>query len=276
MQVPGGLHNPWAGAHIQLQVPNCQSCLGKGCHCCGLLLYCHQHDHKLIPGVEWQESPASTTVTTRPIDEVEFPAVTVCPPRGSNTALNQALEKANNINFTEEKRQELKNISREIFIEGPSKIHAQQMSELLSPENMQSIAQNKTSLPKLNKYTNLITLKSREPQGIFSTPGFGDSEYKGDFYNRFHSLQFVLQFLEILGNDSLVVSVQTDGEWSYSWQRMHFYLEAKNMTEAEEFCVSKGMHLASLSSKEEEDQLLSLLPEYDLSSGGKITSPVWK
>ena len=125
---------------------------------------------------EWQESPVSTTITTHPINEVEFPAVTVCPPRGSNTALNEALEKANNINFTEEKRQELKRISRKIFIEGPSKIYAQQMSELLSPENMKSIAQNKTSLPKLNKYTNTITLKSRELQGIFSTPGFGDSE----------------------------------------------------------------------------------------------------
>ena len=38
---------------------------------------------------EWQESPVSTTITTHPITELEFPTVTVCPPRGSNTALNQ-------------------------------------------------------------------------------------------------------------------------------------------------------------------------------------------
>ena len=37
---------------------------------------------------EWQESPVSTTITTHPITELEFPTVTVCPPRGSNTALN--------------------------------------------------------------------------------------------------------------------------------------------------------------------------------------------
>ena len=35
---------------------------------------------------EWQESPVSTTITTQPITELEFPTVTVCPPRGSNTA----------------------------------------------------------------------------------------------------------------------------------------------------------------------------------------------
>ena len=37
---------------------------------------------------EWQESPVSTTITTHPITELQFPAVTVCPPRGSNTAVN--------------------------------------------------------------------------------------------------------------------------------------------------------------------------------------------
>ena len=42
---------------------------------------------------EWQESPVSTTITTHPITELEFPTVTVCPPRGSNTALNHPLEK---------------------------------------------------------------------------------------------------------------------------------------------------------------------------------------
>ena len=28
---------------------------------------------------EWQESPVSTTITTHPITELEFPTVTVCP-----------------------------------------------------------------------------------------------------------------------------------------------------------------------------------------------------
>ena len=46
---------------------------------------------------EWQESPVSTTITTHPITELDFPTVTVCPPRGSNTALNHLLEKVNEV-----------------------------------------------------------------------------------------------------------------------------------------------------------------------------------
>ena len=56
---------------------------------------------------EWQESPVSTTITTHPITELEFPTVTVCPPRGSNTALNHLLEKVSEVNFTQEEREEL-------------------------------------------------------------------------------------------------------------------------------------------------------------------------
>mgnify|MGYP002213879041 CR=1 FL=1 len=69
---------------------------------------------------EWQESPVSTTITTHPITELEFPTVTVCPPRGSNTALNHLLEKVKDVNFTQDERNELLNIIREVFIEIPN------------------------------------------------------------------------------------------------------------------------------------------------------------
>ena len=81
---------------------------------------------------EWQESPVSTTITTHPITELEFPTVTVCPPRGSNTALNHLLEKVKDVNFTKEERTTLLNISREVFLETPNKKLAKQMTELLS------------------------------------------------------------------------------------------------------------------------------------------------
>ena len=42
---------------------------------------------------EWIESPVSTVVTTKPISDLMFPEVTVCPPRGSNTVLNHVLKK---------------------------------------------------------------------------------------------------------------------------------------------------------------------------------------
>merc|ERR1712020_679738 len=85
---------------------------------------------------EWQESPGSTTITTHPISELEFPTVTVCPPRGSNTALNHLLEKVKDVNYTEEERQELLNIADEVFIGIPNKEFAKEMVELVSDDHM--------------------------------------------------------------------------------------------------------------------------------------------
>ena len=70
---------------------------------------------------EWQESPVSTTITTHPITDLEFPAVTVCPPWGSNTAVNHLLRKVKHVNFTAEQRQKLLYVAKEVFIEIPTK-----------------------------------------------------------------------------------------------------------------------------------------------------------
>ena len=128
---------------------------------------------------EWQETPVSTTITTHPITELEFPTVTVCPPRGSNTALNHLLEKVKDVNFTKEERQELLDISREVFIEIPNRKYARQMTELLSFENMRSIANGQASMPEVDKEQGTIILRSSEPQGSFSSPGIDFSIFGG-------------------------------------------------------------------------------------------------
>ena len=55
----------------------------------------------------WADSPISTTLETRPITEIDFPNVTVCPPRNSFTSLIPDLVRSRNITFAEEERQEL-------------------------------------------------------------------------------------------------------------------------------------------------------------------------
>ena len=99
---------------------------------------------------EWQESPVSTTITTHPITELKFPTVKVCPPRGSNTALNHLLEKVKNVNFTEKEKQELLDISKKVFLEIPNKQHSKDVSALLSSENIRSIMNGHTSLPDID------------------------------------------------------------------------------------------------------------------------------
>ena len=88
---------------------------------------------------EWQTSPVSTTITTHPISELKFPTVTVCPPRGTNTALNFVLAKMKKENFTDDDRQKLKSIAGEVFIRIPNRKHANRMMEQLSKEHMRSI-----------------------------------------------------------------------------------------------------------------------------------------
>ena len=45
----------------------------------------------------WELSPIITSVDTKPISEVTFPEITVCPPKGSNTALNLDLLEAEKV-----------------------------------------------------------------------------------------------------------------------------------------------------------------------------------
>ena len=162
---------------------------------------------------DWHKSPVSTTITTHPINELEFPAVTVCPPRETNTVLNHLLRKVRNVNFTEKERQDLMDISKEVFF----KSYGIRMTQLLSNENIRSISNGQTSVSMSIK--SQINLKSTEPEGSFKMPGFRDSDYQGDFYSKEHSLYFVLDKGEIeqtIADDSaLVISVETDGNWSY-------------------------------------------------------------
>ena len=55
----------------------------------------------------WATTPIITTVDTRPISEVIFPEITVCPPTGTDTALNIDLEATKGLELNEEEREEL-------------------------------------------------------------------------------------------------------------------------------------------------------------------------
>ena len=97
---------------------------------------------------EWQESPVLTTITTHPINELEFPTVTVCPPRGSNTALNHLLEKVKDVNFTKEERQELMNIQKEVFLEIPNAKYVKYLTGYLSTDDKKSLSYGHLSMPE--------------------------------------------------------------------------------------------------------------------------------
>ena len=102
--------------------------------------------------------------------------MTVCPPRGSNTALNHLLEKVKDVNFTNEERQELLGIADEVFFEIPNKEHTKQMAELVSDDHMRSIVNGLARVPEVDE-KGRVTLTPFALEGNFETPGCADPDY---------------------------------------------------------------------------------------------------
>ena len=228
--------------------------------CFALAIYMITSSYK-----EWQESPVSTTITTHPIIELEFPTGTVCPPRGSNTALNHLLEKVKDVNFTKEERQELLDISKEVFIEIPNMMYAQNMTALLSSENMRSIANGQSRMPAVDEQGTTI-LKSSEPQGSISSSSldFGNTSFK-------YELNFPENIGELVGEGELVISVETKGNWSFFAPKntAHLYKENLTASAAEEVCVDHEGHLASVGSQEEQGEIQRLAEDNEVWMGGR-------
>ena len=55
----------------------------------------------------WTDSPIKTTIETKPITEITFPKVTVCPPKNTYTDLNYDLMMTENMTLDNDTRQEL-------------------------------------------------------------------------------------------------------------------------------------------------------------------------
>ena len=65
---------------------------------------------------EWQDHPIATSITTHPIEDLDFPNVTICPPKDSNTALYYDLVKAGNGTLSDKDRTTLKEAATQILL----------------------------------------------------------------------------------------------------------------------------------------------------------------
>ena len=72
---------------------------------------------------QWGDSPISSTITTHSISSLPFPDIIVCPPKGTNTALNHDLLKVREIKGQEKKKKkiELLQAVEKIFLGDPQK-----------------------------------------------------------------------------------------------------------------------------------------------------------
>ena len=137
----------------------------------------------------WATTPIITTVDTRPISEVIFPEITVCPPSGTDTVLNMDLEAAKGMELSEEQREEL-------ILEMVENLHNEHIGNFLQEQSLffplariraAYSGEHKFSLGFSSPgytydgttYPDTVKLKVEVEgkgalEGDFSTPGFGD------------------------------------------------------------------------------------------------------
>ena len=87
---------------------------------------------------QWEENPITTTIESRPITELTFPKVTVCPPRNTYTDLNYDLKMTKNMSLDNDTRNE----------------HLEYALELLYDPLYKSVMRNLSMLEENDRYYN--------------------------------------------------------------------------------------------------------------------------
>ena len=158
----------------------------------------------------WANSPISTTIETLPISELEFPNVTVCPPRNSFTNLNPDLVRSRKIIFDEGKRKELSNIVHDAVFE--ANYDAKHHEFLEYGQNKKEYMNWYTGLTKLTlPYIDIsfkkYKLETSSLTGSFSTPYFRNSFDE----KKFERIIFTLVVPNNLSEGSnLVIDIEYD------------------------------------------------------------------
>ena len=78
----------------------------------------------------WAESPVKTTIETKAITEINFPKVTVCPPKNTYTDLNYDLMMAENMTLDNDTRNEMANFAVELLYDHLHDVHMKNLSKL--------------------------------------------------------------------------------------------------------------------------------------------------
>ena len=147
--------------------------------------------------VDFQNSPVVTSITTQHIKDLDFPKVTVCPPKDSNTALNYDLMRARNMTLSHEEREGLRAKLYEIF--NPVSLHEEYirlMESAANVVNLKAIYEGYQSVPRPTEHAGLKVLMWNI-EGSLETPWYGD-DYDADLNGRVQEFQMVLEFPENL------------------------------------------------------------------------------
>ena len=127
----------------------------------------------------WSDSPFKTTIETKPISEITFPKVTVCPPKNTFTDLNYDLMMLENMTLTKNTKQ---NLLDHTFAEFLTQHERDQLS------NVSKLEEDNRLHNWYHGYT-AVQLTSWESDGLnyliytSATTGSVKTQYFGDKYD---------------------------------------------------------------------------------------------
>ena len=229
---------------------------------------------------DWLSSPISTTITTYPIDNLDFPTVTVCPPKGSLTPLNYDLMKADNNSLTEKDREDLK---QEVYTTMVTS-HDDFIRSMLATANQANLRQMYEGFQSTPKPDPEGGFKVRmwNNNGTFETPWYW-GEYNKAYYKEDKQYRVILDLPKDIGQQvgsgSLVIQLEVDTREEEGWKEEvrikggpgEFKLythQWKTWAEAEAHCQSEGAHLASVLTERENNKVKALAGKYAVWLGG--------
>ena len=193
----------------------------------------------------WSVKPVSSVISTYPIKDLKFPNVTVCPPKGTNTALNYDLTKLNKT-FQPAQREMINNKTMSIFTGSDRNQYVKNLAQVVNSENLR------------NMYKGYQTMPAHLNQTGFKMELFGShGEVTIPSIDKYDTILYVIKFPENLGQlvggtGKLTLEMQIGSEGKgeerveYREGPFHEYVPYRyKWQEAEDHCVEKGGHLVS-------------------------------
>ena len=216
----------------------------------------------------WQLDPVSTSITTHPITELDFPTVTVCPPLTTHTALNYDLMRADNKSLSDKDRTDLKTETFEILTKPSHEEYIRIMVATANKDNLNDIFEGYQSIPEPYIGNSGFRTEAWRGNGSWHTPWYKE-DLQSKYYTEDRIHHFVLNFTNIaeeVGEGSLVVKVDVDIRNKKGWEESVTYSEGfkytrsqkknanggndkvikKSWSDAQAYCKEEGGSLASI------------------------------
>ena len=223
--------------------------------------------------LEWHENPVATSISTLSISDLQFPNVNICPPKGSNTALNYDLIQVDGNVLTEQQKEKNQQFAYKIFLEAPFQEHHETLLQQINHENLANIFSGYQTIPKT--IGNVTTTTFFSINGTYHTPGFGGETRKSFFESdqqHLVKLELPKDVRELMGSGSLVIDLEVDTRVVLGWNETvwirndtaevftyKFHEERKNWEDAEKTCDYEGGHLATYQSAEQSKEVTKML-----------------